>query len=98
MDGIVSKDACIEKHKAIEHYLEVDQSRLDQQSTEIKTMQEAMFVLTSLQSRHDNDLRDHETRIRGIEARPGKHWDGVTTQVISLVVAAIAGVLIGRIV
>lgn len=96
MENIVSKDACNERHKALENYLSNDKAKLEKHDKEIKTVQEAIVVLTALQKRHDDDIRDHETRLRGIEARPGKRWDSVTAQVIQLIVAASAGGVISR--
>jgi hypothetical protein len=87
----VSKDACNERHKALENYLGNDKAKLEKHDGEIKTVQEAIVVLTALQKRHDDDIRDHETRIRGIESKPGKRWDSVTAEIIKLAVAATAG-------
>lgn len=87
----VSKDACNERHKALENYLGNDKAKLEKHDGEIKTVQEAIVVLTALQKRHDDDIRDHETRIRGIESKPAKRWDSVTGQIIQLLVAAAAG-------
>lgn len=87
----VSKDACNERHKALEHYLGNDKAKLEKHDGEIKTVQEAIVVLTALQARHDDDIRDHETRIRGIESKPGKRWDSVTAEITKLIVAAAVG-------
>ncbi len=92
----VSKDACNERHKALDNYLKNDKEKLEKHEGEIKTVQEAIVVLTAIQARHDDGLEDHEERIRDIEGRPGKRWDGLTTQIISLLVAALIGGLLGR--
>lgn len=87
----VSKGVCDERHKALEHYLGNDKEKLKQHDREIKTVQEAILVLTNLQARHDDDIRDHEVRIRGIESKPGKRWDSVTAEITKLIVAAAVG-------
>lgn len=91
MENAMTKDACNERHKAMENYLSNDKDKLKAHDGEIKDVQEAIKVLTAIQARHDDDIRDHEVRIRGIESRPGKRWDSVTAQIIQLIVAAVAG-------
>lgn len=92
----VSKDKCEERHEAIKQYLGNDKGTLNVHTGEIKTIQEAIKVLAAIQARHDDDIRDHEGRLRVIEAKPGKKWDSVTAQILQIVVAAIAGGFIGK--
>lgn len=96
MDETVSKAVCEERHKALDNYLSNDKSGLAKHDGEIKDIKEAIVVLTALQARHDDDIRDHEKRIRGIEGKPAKRWDSITAQIIQLAVAAAAGGVIGK--
>ncbi len=43
------------------------------------------------------DIDDHESRIRFLEAKGGKRWEALVGQLITLVVAAAAGWLLGQI-
>lgn len=42
------------------------------------------------------DVNDHEDRLRSLECKSGKKWDGLIAQVVALIVAAIFGVIAGR--
>ena len=92
----VTRDLCDERHKALEQYLSNDKAKLLKHDTEIKNVQDAILVLTEIQRRHESEIDDHEDRLRGIEAKPGKRWDSVTAQIIQLIVAAAAGGFIGN--
>ena len=39
---------------------------------------------------------DHEQRIRFLESKGGKRWDGIVSQVVTLAVAAFIGWLLAR--
>lgn len=45
-----------------------------------------------------SDMRDHEKRLRSLEGKGGKRWESLVGQVITLVVAAACGVLLGKII
>lgn len=42
------------------------------------------------------DIQDHENRLRCLETKSGKKWDSLTAQIITLIVAAIFGLLAGK--
>lgn len=96
MENYVSKDICDERHKALENYLGNDKAAIAKHDGDIKSVQEAIAILTAIQARHDTEIEDHEGRIRGIESRPGKRWDSLITQVISVLTAAVLGGLVGH--
>ena len=55
-------------------------------------------TLTRIEMKLDDVLKksdDHEKRLRVIEGKGGKTWDTVVGQVVSLIVAALMGWLIG---
>lgn len=92
----VSMEVCEERHKALEKYLNNERSQVEKHDTEIKDIQEAIIRLTALMEKHDQDIEDHEERIRNIEGRPGKRWDSLISQLISIFTAAAAGGIIGH--
>lgn len=42
------------------------------------------------------NINDHECRLRSLESKGGKRWDGLVSQVIGLVIAAIFGLIAGK--
>lgn len=42
------------------------------------------------------NINDHECRLRSLEGTGGKRWDGLMTQIIGLVIAAIFGLIAGK--
>jgi len=42
-------------------------------------------------------VEDHETRIRELEGKGGKRWDAVTMALITAVLAAVVGYVLGKI-
>lgn len=78
---------CEERHKTLNNSLKDNKDKFEKQENEIKDVKEAIIVLTQLQTRHDNDIRDHENRIRTIESKPAKRWDGIVQQIITILLA-----------
>ncbi len=92
----VTRDLCDERHKALDNYLSNDKSRLKQHDSQIKSLEEAIVVLTEIQRRHEAQAADHEHRLRGIEAKPAKRWEAVVGQIIQLLIAVAAGAGLSR--
>lgn len=87
---------CEERHKSLNNSLKDNKNRLDKHETEIKDVKEAIIVLTQLQTRHDDEIRDHENRIRTIESKPAKRWDGAVQQIITILLAGSMGGVVVR--
>ncbi|ADY54728.1 hypothetical protein Sgly_0362 [Syntrophobotulus glycolicus DSM 8271] len=96
METSVSQAVCEERHKALDNYLSNDKTKLLKHDAEIKDVQEAIVVLTEIQRRHNAEIDDHEDRLRGIEAKPGKRWESIVGQIIQLIIAAAIGGMIGK--
>lgn len=61
-------------------------------------MQEVLQTLARIDTKLDTALTqisDHEERLRTLEGRSGKRWETLVAQVLSLLVAAGMGLLIG---
>ncbi len=61
-------------------------------------MQEVLQTLARIDTKLDTALEqisDHEGRLRALEGRSGKRWETLVAQVLSLLVAAGMGLLIG---
>lgn len=98
MENTVSEKVCFERHKALEEYLGNDKKNLEKHDGEIKDVQEAIVRLTALMEKQDKADCDHEERIRTIESKPAKRWDSLIAQIITIIVAALAGGAIGKII
>lgn len=62
-------------------------------------VQEILIALAEIKSKLDAALAqgiDHEARLRNLEGKSGKRWDGLVSQIISVVVAAVIGGIIGH--
>lgn len=56
-------------------------------------------VLARIETKLDTaltNINDHECRLRSLESTGGKKWDGLVTQVIGLIIAAIVGLIAGK--
>ncbi len=96
MNTTVSQDFCNERHKALDNCLSQEKIKVTNQDTAMKSVQEAIVVLTAIQARHDDEIDDHEGRLRGIESISGKRWNAVITQMIQIGLAVVVGGLIGK--
>lgn len=62
-------------------------------------MRDVEDTLARIETKLDTSLHnigDHEARLRQLECKDGKKWDGLIAQIIALIVAAIFGVIAGR--
>ena len=62
-------------------------------------MREVEDTLARIETKLDvalGDIDDHEDRLRDLECKGGKKWDGLISQIIALAVAAIFGALAGK--
>ena len=92
----VSQELCDERHRALEGYLGRYEENVYKNQSEIKDIQEAIIRLTTLLERYNSEIEDHEIRIRGIEAKPGKIWDNFMIRVVSILSAAAIGGFFGN--
>lgn len=42
------------------------------------------------------NISDHECRLRSLEGTGGKKWDGLIAQLVTLIIAAVFGVIAGK--
>lgn len=52
--------------------------------------------IKTLVQRTNTDVEDHEARLRSLEGKSGRKWEGMVTQLITLIVAAVFGLLMGK--
>jgi hypothetical protein len=62
-------------------------------------LQEVLQTLARIDTKLDTALAqicDHEERLRALEGRSGRRWEALVGQILSLLVAAGIGLLLGR--
>lgn len=96
MQNSYSLELCEERHKSINGCLSDQKDKLEKYETDIKDVQQAIVVLTQLQTRHDDEIRDHESRIRTMEQKPVKRYDNAIQQIITIFIAGALGGIISR--
>jgi chromosome segregation ATPase len=47
-------------------------------------------------ARLEGSLHEHGERIGALESKPAKRWDGIVSQIITLIVAAVFGMVAGK--
>lgn len=54
-------------------------------------------VLAVREEAVENDVREIKADVKGLTSKSGKRWDSLVSQVITIVVAAVAGFILARI-
>ena len=54
-------------------------------------------VLAVREEAVENDVREIKADVKGLTSKSGKRWDSLVSQVITVVVAAVAGFILARI-
>lgn len=54
-------------------------------------------VLVVREEAVENDVKEIKTDVKTLASKPGKRWDSLVTQVISILVATIAGFILAKI-
>ncbi len=86
-DEYMTRDMCEQKHKVCDERFLRDKERIQS----VEKLCEAIAGLV-VELKHTNKMiESHESRIKALEERPVKRWDGL----VSTCIAAIAGGLIG---
>ncbi|MEA4831917.1 MAG: hypothetical protein VB118_04780 [Oscillospiraceae bacterium] len=86
-DEFMTRDMCDQIHKNFDERFERDKERIQS----VEKLCEAIAGLI-IELKHTNKMiESHESRIKALEDRPIKRWDGL----VSTCIAAIAGGLIG---
>jgi hypothetical protein len=84
-----SVEVCKEKHRKIEADTIRIENNLDNCKEDVYDLKEIMAVMASTQERITKIVDD-------MQAKPGRRWEAVVSQVITIVIAASLGGLISR--
>lgn len=63
---------------------------------EIWSLSAAIKSILESQQRTEKDIRSMNARVAVLESEPGKKWDKITTEAIVAGIAAVIGVVIGK--
>ena len=89
MSEPIMRDLCNERMHTHDERFSRDKERLDDHESRIKTTEEAVILLTSLQARQNDVNAEVETRLIKIENRPGAFWDKLLGAGIAAVISAL---------
>ena len=82
-----------ERAKSNQHRIDELEQRADEQEKLISTV----AVLASKQKTMKNDVKEIKDDVKALTSKPGKRWDSLVTQIITIIVAAIAGFILAKI-
>ena len=79
-----------DRSKSNQHRLDEMKKRQDDQDKLISTV----AVLASEQKTIQTDVQEIKGDVKSLTSKPGKRWDNLVNQVVSIIVAAVAGFLL----
>ena len=82
-----------ERSKSNKHRIDTLEKRQDSLDELVGTVK----VLAVREQQVETDVKEIKDDVKCIKEKPGKRWDNVITQVISIIVAAIAGFILAKI-
>lgn len=57
----------------------------------------AVEILADREQRVEGDVKEIKDDVKAIKDKPGKRWESVVTQIITIIVAAITGYILSKI-
>lgn len=94
----VSKEYCAANHKVVDERFERDLERIRSMEELTRKLSDLTIEMQQMIKRHDEELKDQNSRISALEKRPSQLMDKLVNAVISLLVGGFGGVLISMIV
>lgn len=82
-----------ERSKSNKHRIDVLANRQDSLDELVGTVK----VLAVREQQVETDVKEIKDDVKSIKDKPGKRWDNIVTQVISIIIAAIAGFILAKI-
>ena len=81
-----------DRSKSNQHRLDEMEKRQDDQEKLISTV----AVLANEQKTIQSDVQEIKGDVKSLTSKPGKRWDNLVNQVVSIIVAAVAGFLLAK--
>ena len=83
-------EAHSKEHERRLNEMEKRQDDLEDLTTTVKT-------LADREARVEDDVKEIKTDVKNLASKPGKRWDALVSQIITIVVAAVAGFVLAKI-
>lgn len=97
----------MEKEKDFEHRLTVVEDRSKSNTHRLDDMEKrqdnmdalvgTVKVLADREERVEEDVKEIKSDVKSLTSKPGQRWEGLVNQIITIVVAAIAGFVLAKI-
>lgn len=81
-----------DRSKSNSHRLDEAEKRLNDQEKLVATVQ----ILADKEARVEADVKEIKSDVKSLTEKPGKRWESVVSQVITILVAAIAGFILAK--
>ena len=94
----VSKEYCVSNHKNVDERFGRDLERIRATEELTRKLSDLTIEMQQMIKRHDEELKDQNTRISALEKRPGQLLDKIVGALISFFVGGAGGMLISKIV
>ena len=89
MENTITRELCGERMHTHDERFSRDKERLDNHEQRIKTTEEAVILLTSLQAQQQQSETALHKRVRALEKRPSVWWDRLAAAVLAALVSAV---------
>lgn len=94
----VSKEYCAANHKVVDERFERDLERIRSMEELTRKLSDLTIEMQQMIKRHDEELKEQNSRISALEKRPGQLLDKMINAVISLLIGGFGGLIINMIV
>ena len=81
-----------ERSKANSHRIDEMEKRQDNLDDLVSTVK----VLADREERVENDVKEIKCEVKTINGKPAKRWDNLVNQIITIIVAAVAGFILAK--
>ncbi len=70
---------------------------IEKRQDNLDTLVATVAVLAEKESNVENDVKEIKNDVKSIKEKPGKRWDSLVSQIISLLIAALVGFILAQI-
>lgn len=70
---------------------------VEKRQTSLETLTSTVKVLAEREERVENDVKEIKSDVKTINAKAGKRWESLVSQIITILVAAVIGFILAKI-
>ena len=82
-----------ERSKSNKHRLD----SMEKRQADLEELTSTVKVLAVREEAVESDVKEIKSDVKSLTSKPGKRWDNLVTQIISIIVAALAGFIMAKI-